>query len=96
MIHILIILLILLLPPPVFSEDIAQATQGDVTVTLTNEDCRLTEQVANLPSRVTWKDKNETLEGCWSAVIGVVVMFFEDKEVAVGPQGAFLPIPDAI
>lgn len=96
MTRLLIILSFLLLPPPVFAKDIAQATQGNVTVTLTNEDCALKEHVKNLPSRAVWEEKGKTFEGCWRPTAGVIVMFFDDLTVVAAPMRAFRPVKEAI
>lgn len=66
----LFIILALLFSSVTFAKDIAQATQGDVRVTLTNEDCRLKAQVVNLPGRAVWEEQGKTFEGCWRPKIG--------------------------
>ena len=64
----------------------------DVTITLYNEPCKLTEHVA-FPYRATWVEKSGAkFEGCWmvNPDIGSIIGYFrEDKSIAVMPMRIF-------
>lgn len=73
---------------------LVQATDdAGVTVTLTDEPCKLT-SIANMPYRATWRGPKRLMEGCFSVVpeVGLVVMFFDDKTVKLAAVSAFKPL----
>lgn len=68
-------------------------SSDDVVVTLTYEECALTEQITNLPLRATWQEDGVTNEGCYSIWRpGIVSMYFDDKTVVVAMFSAFKPV----
>lgn len=64
-------------------------SEDGVVITATNEPCRITEQVSNLPMRATWKEGRRVFEGCYGIKNGIVLMFFEDKSVVFVPGQSF-------
>jgi hypothetical protein len=66
------------------------ARSGTAVIVLHDEPCALP-AVTNLLFRATWLQDGKLNEGCWSpsAVLPVVMMYFDDKTVAVAPVQAF-------
>ena len=82
-------LLLLLLSGPACGEVIASASDGGITVNLTDEPCKL-DAVKNLPKRATWTERGRTIEGCYMVHPGgVVAMYWSDLSVVVAPANAF-------
>jgi hypothetical protein len=73
------------------AEPILRATEGGAVVTLHNTPCELTHVVENLPYKATWEEKGKTFQGCYGPRpdIGAVLMYFDDKTVALAPLQAF-------
>jgi hypothetical protein len=60
---------------------IAVFSAGNISVTLHDTDCKLKEQVINLPKRAVWIQDGKETEGCFgfSREFGIVNLWFEDK-----------------
>jgi len=71
-------------PLAVFSDE------KGVTVTLTDEDCKL-KHLVQLPYRATWKEPGKVFEGCYGVRPGMIISYWEDKSIAILPMGAFRP-----
>lgn len=69
----------------------AVVNSGRVVITVYSESCALTEFVANLPKRATWKEGDKVFEGCAGvSPLGVAMFYFrEDKSIAVVPIEMF-------
>ncbi len=76
--------------PTASAEPLFRVTTPDgVIITLHKEKCEMKE-VVNLPHHATWDEKGKTFTGCWVFnPIGVVMLYFSDKTVAVVPGSAF-------
>lgn len=73
----------------VFAQPLAVAESDGVRITLFDEECK-SEVVKNLAYRITWSEKGQTYEGCFSVHHGIVVAYFHsDKTVAIFPGSAF-------
>lgn len=81
---------VFLFPNNAISEPLFRvSTQDGIVVTLHKEKCEMGE-VANLPRSATWEEKGKTFTGCWGmSSLGVVMLYFSDKTVAVIPASAF-------
>ena len=87
-------LILIFLPLFAHAETIASASQNNVTISLTNEPCA-SQSVKNLPYRAIWTEPNGKIEGCYGVQSGTVVMlYFEDKTVAVLPTQVFQKVTD--
>jgi hypothetical protein len=76
-------------PSNALAEPLFQASDQKARITLYSDQCELKE-VSNLSRKATWEESGKTFEGCWSiSPLGVVVMYFSDKTVAVAPAQAF-------
>jgi hypothetical protein len=64
-----------------------QVQDKDITITLYDEPCELTEHVANLPYKAVWKEGAKTFQGCYGARpdYEAVVAYFDDKTFALIP-----------
>lgn len=82
------LLLLALLCAPALAAPVAEAVAEGVSITLTNEPCRL-KVVSNLPARATWTEKGKTFEGCFGLSHGVVAFYFDDRTVVMLPREAF-------
>lgn len=67
---------------------VAVLRQGDLVLTLTDEPCALP-AIANLPSRVVWVEKGETIEGCYGRRGETILFYFADLTVIDIPMQAF-------
>jgi hypothetical protein len=76
---------------PLFS-----ATAEGVTITLTDEPCAVKE-IANLPYRATWVEKDKTFQWCWGPYreLSIVLAYFDDRTIAVIPVQAFVKVVGA-
>lgn len=84
--------LLFFLSGSVVADTVAVVKARDITVSVTDEPCKLTSLVTNLPMRATWREgKNELIEGCYSifAEGQMVGLMFEDKTMAVIPVKDF-------
>ena len=86
----LLLLIVLLISwSPLSAAPVAVAVEGDVTIILTNEPCKLD---VKLPYRMIWEERGKkTFEGCFNVHGGIVVMFFEDKSLGLVSSQAFRP-----
>lgn len=82
------VLALLLAALPTDGAPLFRAEDGGAIVTLHSEPCALKE-VINLKHRATWIEKGKVSEGCWGAREGIVLMYFDDKTVAIAPAQAF-------
>lgn len=83
------LLLLLLLPLSVWAEPVAVASGNGITITIHTDPCK-SEGVKNLPKRATWKEAGGEVEGCYGVAGGqIVMMYFDDKTVAVLPVQLF-------
>lgn len=75
------------------AKPIVAAIQGDVTVTLTDEKCKL-KAVSNMPNRAVWRDSKGLSEGCFQVrpEVGLIVAYFDDGAVALIPMAHFKPV----
>ena len=78
------------------AEPMYVAEAGDAVITLYSEPCALA-QVANLPRRATWREKGKVYEGCWSARqdIGLVILYFDDRNIGLAPMQAFQKVTNS-
>lgn len=77
------------------AEAIASASQGTVTVTLTNEPCKL-DAVKNLPYRAEWRDGAKVFQGCFNVWPGgYILAYFDDRTAALIPVQEFRPVGGA-
>lgn len=83
-------------PTNAHAAPIYKAEDAEMRIVLTDEDCKLTNVVTNLPKRATWVDKNGKYEGCYAIHdIGIVVAYFSDKTVAILPAYIFQKVAGA-
>lgn len=77
-------------PSSLSAEPLFRVTTPDgVVITLHKDKCEMRE-VSNLPRSATWDEKGKTFKGCWGVSnLGVVMLYFSDKTVAVVPASAF-------
>lgn len=76
----------------VMAEPMAQASSNGVTIVLYTEPCKL-DAVVNLPNRATWQEGSKVYEGCFGLnQMGVVMLYFSDKSVAVAPMDMFVRV----
>ena len=91
--------LLVLLAAPTFAlaEPRYQFSAQDLTITLHDDVCALKSEITNLPRRVVWKHKNETVEGCWgfSEQFGLVLLYFADKTATAIPSQIFQRVSGA-
>lgn len=84
------VVLLLMLPASGLAAPVAVTERDGVTITATDEPCRLTAMVDNLPMRATWQEKGKTFEGCFVVhPMGIVLFYFEDKTIVAVPPSAF-------
>lgn len=86
-------LLLLLISLPAFADTIAVARHEGITISLHDTECK-SKGVKNLPYRAVWDETNGKksikVEGCYGVAGGqIVMMFFDDKTVAVLPTQLF-------
>ena len=74
------------------AEPFAILQNNKAVVTLHKEACVLRD-VSNLKHRATWEEDGKRYEGCFGVFFGQAIGFyFDDKQVAVIPIGAFVPV----
>ena len=90
-------LLIAAAPTFALAEPRYQFSTQDLTITLHDDVCALKSEITNLPRRVVWKHKNETVEGCWgfSEQFGLVLLYFADKTATAIPSQIFQRVSGA-
>lgn len=89
-----VLLLFMLYVSVAYSKPLAVAESGGIRITLFDEDCN-TDVIKNLTYRITWTEKGETHEGCFSVHQGIVVAYFSsDRTVAIFPGSAFKQVTD--
>lgn len=85
-----LVLVLCLVGFSVHSKPIAQMTDGQVTVTVTDEPCKLMSLVTNLQGRATWTEKGKTTEGCYGINGQIAIFYWEvDKTVSILNLGHF-------
>ncbi len=78
--------------PGVAGEPFAMVQNEKAVVTLFREACEL-KDVSNLKHRATWVEDGKSYEGCFGVFFEHAIGFyFDDKQVAVIPVAAFVPI----
>jgi hypothetical protein len=85
-----IALIALMLATAAHAAPLATATDGTVTLTLTDEPCKL--GISNMQYRATWVEPGKTYEGCFTLMGDVVAFYFDDKSVAIAPLREFKPV----
>ena len=80
----LLFLLALACAFPAFGKDIAVYREGTLTITLTDDPCELTDYVVNLKRKARWEDGVKKYNGCYGVRGPIVVLYFDDKTVAIG------------
>lgn len=55
------------------------------TIYLTQQPCRLTDRVENLPYAAAWVEDGAKYEGCWALINGIVVAYWTDRTVTAVP-----------
>jgi hypothetical protein len=76
----------------VSAEPFAILQDKHAVVTLHREACLL-KAVANLKHRATWEEDGKRYEGCFGVFFNQAIGFyFDDKQVAVIPVAAFMPV----
>ena len=87
----------LLIPNLGSAAPVAQFSAQGVTVTLTDEDCRLKDTVVNLPKRATWTENGKDIEGCWGTIqqISMISFYFADKTATALPMQIFSRVTGA-
>ena len=84
-----VLIVTLLFGCPANAEPLFRVSHESVVITLHNEKCEMSE-VSNLPHFATWEEKGKSFKGCWGFhPLGVVMLYFTDKTVAVVPASAF-------
>ena len=73
------------------AKPIAAASEGGLTITLTDEPCKLA-AIANLQGRAIWREGGKDIEGCYGLQHGLVAFYWADKTVVILPMGAFRPL----
>lgn len=73
-----------------YAVPVYETTQGAVRVVVYNDPCKL-DAVKNLPVRAVWFENDKEIEGCAGARddLGVAIIYFADKTIAVIPLFAF-------
>jgi|SRR6185503_2567929 len=68
------------------AEPLFQTEGNGIRIVLYSDDCKLKDQITNLPRRAVWTEGGKDTEGCWAPnqQLGVVVMWFADKTTGVG------------
>ena len=90
-----LLILALLLSFNVNAKPIAAASAENITVTLTDEPCKLIE-VSNLQRRATWTEAGRVSEGCWAPhPMGMVLLYFADRTVVMIPSEMFQKLGEA-
>ena len=85
--------------PNYTGEAALQASNTDITVTIYNAPCQLTDHV-KMPYRATWKEKGKTFEGCvekyvlYGGQLSVYGFYFDDKQVSVIESQIFHKVKD--
>lgn len=80
---------LLILGMPANAAPVALMSDGQVTITLTDEPCKLP-AVSNLQHRATWVEKGKTYQGCWGiSPFNLVMIYSDDRSVAVVPVSLF-------
>lgn len=92
----LIFLVFLLLTSFSHARELGAARANNVLIKLFDEPCKLTQQVTNLPYRITWAEGSKVIEGCFGVFDHeMLAALFEDKTVAVIPLNVVKPIVEA-
>jgi len=92
MIKALFVSLTMLAAAGVSAEPFAVLQNNKAVVTLHKEACALRD-VSNLKHRATWEEDGKRYEGCFGVFFNQAIGFyFDDKQVAVIPVAAFVPI----
>jgi hypothetical protein len=74
------------------AEPFAVLQNGKAAVTLYREACGL-KDVSNLKHRATWEENGKRYEGCFGVFFeSAIGFYFDDKQVAVIPIAAFVPV----
>lgn len=90
--RLLIFLLLLVLPHHSASAPVAVYREGVIEVVLTDEECRLTRLIVNLPYRAVWTEQGKRWEGCYSVGSGgLIVFYWSSREVGIGSLRDFSP-----
>lgn len=79
------------------AEPIAQASSGNIVITVFNEPCTHPDAVSNLPNRATWKEGDKVYDGCVGVnpELGMAMFWWTDKTVVVVPLQVFVKIVNA-
>ena len=89
---VLIVTLLFGCPNSASAEPLFRVSHEGVVITLHNDKCEMSE-VSNLPHFATWEEKGKSFKGCWGFhPLGVVMLYFTDKTVAVVPASAFAKV----
>jgi hypothetical protein len=89
---VLVVTLLFGCPSTAYSEPLFRVSHEGVVITLHNEKCEMKE-VSNLPHFATWEEKGKSFKGCWGFnPLGVVMLYFSDKTIAVVPASAFTKV----
>ena len=88
----LLLLSTMLAAASVAAEPFAVLQNNKAVVTLHKEACAL-RNVSNLKHRATWEEDGKRYEGCFGIFFNQAIGFyFDDKQVAVIPVAAFVPV----
>ena len=87
----------LLLPNLGSATPIAQFSASGISITLTDEDCRLKDTVTNLPKRAIWTENGKDVEGCFGVFqqISMITFYFTDKTATTLPTQIFSRVTGA-
>jgi hypothetical protein len=76
-----------------YADPIYRASEGPVSITLTDEACRLP-AVGNLQKRAVWREHGKDTEGCYGGhpSFPIVLAYFADRSVVALPVQIFVPV----
>lgn len=89
--------LTLAFPPKAHAKVLAGAESQGIKVILTDEPCKLSDVVKNLPYRATWTERGKVFEGCWAAhpQLPIVMSYWSDHTVGIIPVQALHDLTEA-